>query len=671
MCGICGIVSPDPGRRPTNVLKRMVLRLRHRGPDEYGLFEDEGASLGQARLSIIDLSTGTQPIHNEDQSLWIIYNGEVFNYIELAEELLGLGHRFYTRCDTEVVLHAYEQWGPECLKRFNGQFAIAIWDRGRRELFLARDRVGIRPLYYHASPGLFAFASEIKSLLLVPGFTTGLDPRGIEQTLTLWAPQAPRTPLAGVEEVEPGHWLLYRLNSGEILRRPFWQLRFASEEEIDRRPLEVCKEELRSLLLDASRLRLRADVPVGAYLSGGLDSSVITTIVKRFSDTPLKTFSVSFEDRVFDESVHQKRVVSHLGTDHREIFCTNRAIAEFFPQVVWFAEKPLLRTAPTPLMLLSGLVRQNDFKVVLTGEGSDEFLGGYNIFKEAKIRAFWARNPSSRLRPLLMKKLYPYLETPGRGQRSFLQLFFRQGLEDTHLPTYSHQIRWKNTARIRNYLSEDFRRAAAGYDPVEEFESSLPEGFDQWPLLHKAQYIEIRTFLSSYLLSSQGDRMAMANSVEGRFPFLDYRVMEFCARLPPSYKLRVLDEKHLLKRAFEDELPPEVLARPKQPYRAPISRSFFADGAPEYVESLLSAEGLRAKGIFDPAAVGRLVQKCRKPESFVSEVENMALAFILSLQLLDELFLRGAPAADPEPDSVPFTHFRLLPDPGQARSATN
>ncbi|MEW6440598.1 MAG: asparagine synthase (glutamine-hydrolyzing) [bacterium] len=658
MCGICGIVTAEPARRPAEVLKRMVLRLRHRGPDEYGLFEDEGAGLAQARLSIIDLSTGTQPMHNEDESLWIIYNGEIFNYLELREELLACGHRFYTKCDTEVVLHAYEQYGPGCLSRFNGQFAIAIWDRNRQELFLARDRVGIRPLYLHVSPGLLAFASEIKSLLLVPGLTARLDPRGLEQTLTLWSTQAPRTPFEGIEELEPGHWLRYRSREGSLSRKAYWNLRFASEEELDRRPLAVCREELRSLLLDASRIRLRADVPVGAYLSGGLDSSVITTIVKRFTDTPLKTFSVSFEDKVFDESVHQRRVVSHLGTDHQEVFCTNRAIAELFPKVVWFAEKPLLRTAPTPLMLLSGLVRENHFKVVLTGEGADEFLGGYNIFKEAKIRAFWAKDPSSRLRPLLFRRLYPYLETPGQGKRSFLQLFFRQGLEETGQPTYSHQVRWRNTARIGSYLADGVLEAADGYDPVEELTSRLPDGFGSWPLLHKAQFLEIQTFLSSYLLSSQGDRMAMANSVEGRFPFLDYRVMELCAKLPPSYKLRVLDEKHLLKQAFAQELPPEVIRRPKQPYRAPISRSFFAPGAPDYVESLLAGEGIRRNGCFRPEAVEKLFLKCRNPEAFVSEVENMAVAFILSLQLLQEQFLGPGSSEEPDPDSVPFTHFK-------------
>ena len=657
MCGICGIITADIGRRPTRVLKRMVLRLRHRGPDEYGLFEDEWASLGHARLSIIDLSTGSQPIHNEDGSLWIVYNGEVFNYLELREELLKEGHRFYTRSDTEVFLHAYEQYGPECLQRINGQFALAIWDRKECELFLARDRIGIRPVYYYRAPQLLAFASEMKSLFLLPGFQTRLDPLALKETLTLWATQAPRTPFEGIEELEPGCFLIYQARGQALQRKKFWDIGFENPAAEDKNSLERCKEEFRSLLIDATKIRLRADVPVGAYLSGGLDSSVITAIVKRFTDTPLRTFSISFQDLVFDESSYQRKVVSHLGTEHQEILCTNRAIAEAFPQVVWFAEKPLLRTAPAPLILLSRLVRENGFKVVLTGEGADEFLAGYNIFKEAKIRALWARNPSSSLAPQLLQRLYPYLESPSAGKRSHFQFFFRQGLTETHLPYYSHLVRWRNTSRIRSYLAGELQDRIHHYDPVEKFTEQLPAGFEKWHLLHKAQYIEIKTFLSAYLLSSQGDRVAMANSVEGRFPFLDYRVMEFCTRLPPHYKLRGLNEKYLLKMAFQDELPPEVIQRAKHPYRAPIHRSFFCPGAPDYVDALLSEQTVRQKGYFDPRNVQRLVEKCKRPGTFVSEVENMALAFVLSVQLLDELFFGPPPVEDIDPERVHFSSF--------------
>jgi len=371
----------------------MALRLRHRGPDEYGLFEDAWASLAHARLSIIDLSTGTQPVYSQDRNLWIVYNGEVFNYLELRDELLSLGYTFYTQSDTEVVIKAYEHFGPECLTRFNGQFALAVWDRKKRELFLARDRAGIRPLYFTQSREYFAFASEMKSLLVLPGLSTRLSPEALEQTMTFWATQAPQTPLEGIHELEAGHFLLFKAKDRSAQKRLYWKLGFARQGDREPASWESQREELRELLLDASRIRLRADVPVGAYLSGGLDSSVITTMVKSFSDTPLKTFSIGFEDKVFDETSFQRQVVAHLGTEHQETFCTNRTIAEAFPQVIWFAEKPLLRTAPAPLMLLSRLVRENNFKVVLTGEGADEFLGGYNIFKEAKIRAFWARSP--------------------------------------------------------------------------------------------------------------------------------------------------------------------------------------------------------------------------------------------------------------------------------------
>ncbi len=664
MCGICGIVSPERGASRRGLATRMALRMAHRGPDEFGVYADAHAALGHARLSIIDLSTGQQPMHNEDRSLWIVFNGEIFNYVELREDLAALGHEFYTHSDTEVILHAYEQYGPECLHRFNGQFGFAIWDRGKRELFLARDRAGIRPVYYLLADGAFHFASEMKAFLEVPGLALSLDPQALAQTVTFWSPLAPRTPFKEVRELEPGTWLRYRPEGGVVAKRTFWRAPFAAKDDVDARPPAVVGEELRALLIDASRIRLRADVPVGAYLSGGLDSSTITAIVKRFTDTPLATFSVSFEEGGFDESAFQRTMVAHLGTDHHETFCTNAGIAESFPRVVWFAEKPLLRTAPAPLMVLSRLVREHGFKVVLTGEGADELLGGYDIFKEAAIRAFWARDARSRLRPQLFTRIYPWLSAQGKGGRAAWKMFFVQGLEDVNLPWYSHFIRWRNTARLGEFLAPDVRAALREYDPIEEYVAGLPPGFHAWPLLHKAQLLEMETFLSPYLLSSQGDRMGMANSVEGRFPFLDYRVMEFCARLRPAMKLNGLSEKFLLKRAFGGELPAAIVRRPKQPYRAPIGKSFFAEAAAPLLEHALGDERIAAFGCLDAARVKHLLGRCRRAGGNVSEVDNMALAFVLSLQLLCDQFLARNCDATPSPGRAPVR--QLAPDGEEA-----
>ncbi|HAK97269.1 MAG TPA: asparagine synthase (glutamine-hydrolyzing) [Planctomycetes bacterium] len=657
MCGICGIVAPERGAPQRELAARMAFRLAHRGPDEFGTYADERAALGHARLSIIDLATGTQPIHNEDRSRWIVYNGEVFNFVELREELLARGHSFYTHSDTEVILHAYEQYGPDCVHRLNGQFGLAIWDRRREELFLARDRAGIRPLFWLMHRGALLFASEMKAFLEVPELSLSLDPQALAQTVTFWSPLPPRTPFKEVRELEPGTHLLYSAARGTIAKKTFWRMPFADKDGVDRRPLGEIREEFHSLLVDASRIRLRADVPVGAYLSGGLDSSTITAIIKRFSDTPLKTFSVSFEEASFDESGFQRAMVAHLGTDHHETFCTNKGIAESFPRVVWFAEKPLLRTAPAPFMVLSRLVREHGYKVVLTGEGADEMLGGYDIYKEAAIRAFWARNPRSRLRAQLFARIYPWLSAQSTGGRAAWKMVFVQGLEQTTLPWYSHYIRWRNTARIGEFLSADMRAALQGYDPIEEYVAGLPAGFHDWPLLHKAQLLEIETFLSPYLLSSQGDRMGMANSIEGRFPFLDYRVMEMSARLRPELKLYGLTEKYLLKQAFGDELPEAIVRRPKQPYRAPIGKSFFADPQSALLERTLGADAIASFGVLDAARVARLTARCGRKGGTAGEIDNMALAFAVSLQLLCEQFLAGRCDPAPPPGAAPVREF--------------
>ena len=329
-------------------------------------------------------------------------------------------------------------------------------------------------------------------------------------------------------------------------------------------------------------------------------------------------------------------------TDHSLITCSDADIGACFPDVVWHAEMPVLRTSPAPMFLLSGLVRQHGFKVVLTGEGADEVLAGYNIFKEAKVRRFWARQPDSPWRPLLLHRLYPYVGTLGRSSDAYLRAFFGQGLAETESPHYSHFIRWRNTSRLWGLFSSSQRAAIGEYDPVAEFQTHLDGDFRRWSGLAQAQYIEITIFMSEYLLSSQGDRMTAAHSVEGRYPFLDHRVLEFCAQLPPYLKLRGLQEKYLLKRAVRDILPPIVWQRPKQPYRAPIGESFFGgpEGDPQpYVEEMLSAEQVQETGYFDPRKVDLLVRKAHRQR--LGEVDQMAVAGVLSVQLLDHLFGRG------------------------------
>ena len=628
MCGITGILNlTDPHLTSQETLLSMLAAIQHRGPDGFGIYRDPWIGLGSARLSIIDLSGGDQPISNEDGKLWIVFNGEIFNYVELRPELEKHGHRFSTNSDTEVILHLYEEYGPSCLQKLNGQFALAIWDEQTQSLLLARDRVGVRPLFYTVVGDQLIFGSEIKSILANPAVHPVLDPQVLAEVFTYWSPLPPHTIFKGIVELPPAHYLLVK--DGQMRLERFWSLDFSQDPALrsDKEYLEAFEE----LLIDATRIRLRADVPVGAYLSGGLDSSTTTALIRAYTTNHLDTFSIRFSDVHFDESRYQGLMAGQPGTDHHEVFCDYSDIARVFPEVIWHTETPILRTAPAPMFLLSGLVRERKYKVVLTGEGADEFLGGYDIFKEMKVRRFWARQPDSELRPRLFFKLYPDINRMS-ASGAFLLGFFRRGLLDTNSPFYSHTVRWTNTARARRFLLDG---GEAGTLPES---LPIPAGFSTWPELCQAQYWEIVTFLSPYLLSSQGDRMAMAHSVEGRYPFLDYRVVEFCNRLPTHLKMPGISEKYILKQLGKKYLPAEIWQRVKRPYRAPIQRSFFYPSPPEYVKELLSEPALRQSGFFKPQAVRGLVEKASSSLE-LSEVEDMALVGILSTQLVNQLFI--------------------------------
>lgn len=638
MCGISGIlnlkekapISPDQ-------LRVMSFALKHRGPDEAGAYLDDYIGLAQSRLSIIDLSGGSQPIHNEDKSLWIIFNGEIFNYPELREELITLGHKFYTHTDTEVILHLYEEKKEKCLDYLNGQFAFAIWDSNKKELFLARDRTGILPLFFKLERDKFYFSSELKAIFSVINEKPKFDPIGFEQIFTFWTNLPGDTPFKDYKEIPPAYFLKINFD-GKFILKPYWQLLFKKENEIKDFPISEITDRVSELLTDAVRIRLRADVPVGSYLSGGLDSSGLTSIVKKKFNNELRTFGISFEEETYDESSFQKLMVNHLQTNHSEVFAKNSDIGKYFADIIYFGERPVFRTAPAPLYLLSKKVREENFKVVLTGEGADEIFGGYNIFKEAKIRKFWSNNPESKLRSKLLKKLYPYIFKDKR-LFSTLEAFFKSGIDEPDNPFFSHIVRWTNNSKLKNFFSDEFKEQIKNYNAIDEFMLKLPEDFDNWETLSKVQYLEITTFMSGYLLSSQGDRMAMGNSVELRVPYLDHRLIEFMSTVPAKYKIFGLNEKYILKKVFKDSLPKEILYRAKNPYRAPIRNSFF-DNNDFNTEDILSEEKLIQSGVFNPSKVKLLLQKAKKSNS-LSELDNMSLAGIISTQLLFDQFIAG------------------------------
>jgi asparagine synthase (glutamine-hydrolysing) len=643
MCGISGIF--DWGQQNPDSLetvKNMVAALAHRGPDGCGLYSDDWVTFGHSRLSIIDPQGGRQPLSNEDGSLWLTCNGEIFNYIELRAELEAKGHRFASNTDVEVLVHLYEDDGEALLDRINGQFAFALWDRRQHKLFLARDHVGICPLYYWHNAHRFAFASEIKALFKISGIAPRLNQSALKQIFTLWAPLPGQSPFQGIFEIKPGCYLWVEPN--HVHEHRYWSLPFAAPENSSIRDPREAIDELTFLLEDAVRLRLRSDVPVGAYLSGGLDSSITTALVKVKNQNRLRTFSIGFEHANYDESKYQQLVSSHLGTDHSSFTCDNKTIGEILPEVIWHAEKPLIRTAPAPLFLLSKMVHDSGYRVVLTGEGADEFFSGYNIYKETKLRCFNARQPGSKIRPLLFKRLYPYLNVENGRTGTFWQEFFQKNLLDTSDPFYSHRLRWQNSAFILNFLHPEFLGQEAAYDPIQDLSAQL-NGYHtlaQLTPLARAHFLECHIFLGSYLLSSQGDRMLMSHAVEGRYPFLDRRVIEFANRLLPSLKLKGLNEKWILKRAFARLLPSEIVRRTKHPYRAPIKDSFNAGR--EILEEFTSDRVIDHDGVFASPKVALLKKKFKQPGAMVSEREEMALVAIATTGMLTKFFInREAP----------------------------
>lgn len=644
MCGIAGIVDFKACTQKEPLLRKMLGLIAHRGPDAFGIYMDDHVGLAHARLSIIDLAGGDQPIHNEDETIWIVYNGEVFNYPELRAELIARGHRFYTNTDTEILVHLYEEKNTRLFDALNGQYALAIWDSRKSELLLGRDRLGVRPLFYHMHEGRLAFGSEIKAIFADERIPRKLDVQTLSDIFTCWAPLGSSTAFENIHQLPAGHYAIFSANGLKVDR--YWQIPFTSSSR-SKGNIDELTDELFALLQDAVRIRLRADVPVAAYLSGGLDSTYITALVKHFFNNQLRTFSVSFTDGRFDEAPFQQKAVEALQTEHRSICCTDQDIGECFPHVIWHAEVPILRTAPAPLFKLSQLVRENNFKVVLTGEGSDELFAGYDIFKEDRIRRFWARQPQSTIRPLLLGKLYPdiFMTNGNSRGRAFLENFFRKGLNLVDSHVYSHRIRWENTSQLKSFFSPAVQDATSGLANFEErYISALPSDFKNWDPLSQAQYNEINIFLSNYLLSSQGDRMAMAHAVEGRFPFLDHRVVEFACSLPPLYRMHGLKEKFILRRSAKRLIPKELSERPKQPYRAPISRCFLNKEAGNYVQDILSERALKEAGYFAPQRVRTLLEKCRRQDGRLSsERENMALVGIISTQLLHEMFVHRFP----------------------------
>jgi asparagine synthase (glutamine-hydrolysing) len=634
MCGIAGFLRTAGSRSAVDGerLRRMIAVLEHRGPDALRGVIEPGIALGHTRLAIVDVDGGQQPMRDPLSGVVVVFNGEIFNHVELRARL-ATTYAFRTRSDTEVLLASFLKWGSACVEQFNGQFAFAAWDPRALELTLARDPMGICPLFMaRGAAGGLAFASEAKALIAARFVDGSLDDDGVVQALTLWAPLAPRTALRGVESLRPG--AIVRVRPGRIdLSTTFEPLPVTRDEQ---RTRASWAEELLSTLDDAVALRLRADVPVAAYLSGGLDSSLVCALAQRRLHGSLRTFSVCFAEAAFDERAHQVGVVRALETRHKSIEIRGDDIGAILPLVVRHAEQPLIRTAPAPFFRLSRMVSDDGVRVVLTGEGADEFLLGYDLYREAKVRAFWARQPSSSLRPRLLRRLYPYLRLASQGD-AVLRQFFRAGIDDVDAPAFSHRARFAAGARVGRFLSPAFSERLQR-NPIDDVEAAMPAAVRSGTVLDRALWLEVRVLLGGYLLSAQGDRMLLGNAVEGRFPFLDPRVVKLALSMPERVRLSALNEKRVLKEAAIGLVPPEVIERKKFPNRAPVAsaiagRCSAAGGVDDVVSEVLSPRALREGGVFHEQRTAGLIEKLAS-STMPSEADAMALIAIASTQLL-------------------------------------
>jgi asparagine synthase (glutamine-hydrolysing) len=618
----------------------MAAAIRHRGPDGYGFYVGQRVGFAHVRLGVVDIVGGAQPLTNEDGQIVVTYNGEIYNHPELRRELEQRGHSFRTRSDTEVLVHGYEEWGVNLLERLNGQFAFAIYDRNAETVFIARDRFGVRPLFYAQRKGALYFGSEIKAILASGEVDASLDRRGLDETFTFWAPRPPRTAFAGIASVEPGTYGI--LKDGALWLHRYYELDYP---EASAEPIDVV-EQLDEIMLRSVGMRMRADVPVGAYVSGGLDSSITASLAASASPHALRSFSVTFDDPQFDESIFQRDVAADVGSMHTIASISQESIAESFPDVLWHTETPLVRTAPVPMYHLAKLTKDSGIKVVLTGDGADEIFLGYDVFKEVSLRRFCLRQPTSMGRQRLFDRLYPELMTQGPGGEFWRRFFLEAGAPND--PLFSHLPRFLLSARAKEFYAPEFKSGLGEIEVLGELRGSLPARFFGWSSLNQAAYLEMTTLLSPYVLSSHGDRMMMAHGVEGRFPFLDHRLFEFAAALPTGSRLRGFREKEILRRWASRILPPRIKERRKQPYRAPDAPSFFGPNAPEWVGDYLTSDALRRVGVFSPTAVDGLVRRCRAGLAMGFR-ENQAIVGVLSTQLWHQQFLEHTRLPAPLP----------------------
>src|SRR5579864_5172818 len=568
----------------------MCAAMVHRGPDDEGSVHLEGVTLGMRRLSIIDLVGGHQPIHNEDSSVWVVQNGEIYNHLELRDQLIASGHRFVTESDTEVLVHGYEQWGEAVVERLNGMFAFAIFDRPRRAVFLARDRVGIKPLHYAVDGRRLVFASELKALLRDPALRKGIDPVALDEYLAYEFVPSPRSIVRGISKLQPGHTLTWSLDEGGPRLRRYWAATL-SPGDTRGQSLDVAAEELRDVLRESVRKELISDVPLGVFLSGGIDSSAVTAMMKQLGGE-VKSFSVGFAERSFDESGHAREVARHLGTDHHELTLEPPMLLDLIPRLPALLDEPLGDASIIPTYLLSAFTRQH-VKVALGGDGGDELFAGYPTLQAHRLAGYYLRAPRV-VRRGLVEPVVRRLPV----SRDNLSFDFRakRFVSGAGYPVAERHQRWMGS------FAPEERTAVLSRELAEE---SLVDEFRSLDPLNQVLAIDMRMYLENDILVKL-DRASMMASLEGRVPLLNNDFVGYALSLPLSMKLRGLRSKFLLKRALRGILPERILRRPKKGFGIPVA-DWFRGPLREQMRDVLASDRIRREGFFDPAAVQRLI----------------------------------------------------------------
>ncbi|MBT3294598.1 MAG: asparagine synthase (glutamine-hydrolyzing) [Verrucomicrobia bacterium] len=616
MCGIAGIYNLAPGPPPgQDTLQAMTASFRYRGPDEEGYYTDDQVGLGIRRLAIVDIEHGQQPMFSDGRDLVSVCNGEIYNHLDLRARLEARGHPFRTRCDVEVIIPMYRHYGLDGIQHFNGQFGFALYDRARRRLVLARDQMGIAPLFYARVGDTLFFASEIKGLLAHPDMPRAVDPKGLDHILTFPGLVSPQTLFKGVKSLPPGHFLL--VENGEMSLHHYWDLDYPAADAIDHSWDEAtAAEALEERLSEAVRLRLQADVPVGFYLSGGLDSSLVASLIGRLSPATRHSFSIRFPDAAIDEGVHQHAMVERLNCTHHETAFDTDAISERMQAIVYHAEMPLKESYNTCSLALSEFVHRNGMKVVLTGEGADELLGGYVGYRLDQERQRQGAAPADAadfLEQELQERLWGdphfFYEKHYYAHRETKQALYADGINQQFSAIDCTAAPLLNTAKL------------AALHPF-----------------HRRSYLDCKLRLADHLLSDHGDRVAYAHSVEARYPFLDLDLITLITTLPPSLLLKEGEEKSLLKRVARGHVPDSIVNRRKFAFVAPGSPHLLQQNT-AWIEDMLSTERIRRQGYFNPATVERLKQRYRQPGfSLNTTFEDDWLMIVLTFGILLDTF---------------------------------